>query len=90
MPLLEFKKLPQTNQEASRLKNLLQHEHKEPPQKTLPDKSINFYNLQNLLIMNPDYSQDELDNHANQLNDNNDAYWQSRDYDERPSDWDRR
>ncbi|MFC2413481.1 MAG: hypothetical protein ACFNQF_05645 [Bacteroides sp.] len=33
-------------------------------------------------------SQDELDNHANQLNPNNDAYWQSRGYDERPDDWD--
>lgn len=27
------------------------------------------------------------DNRANQLNDNNDAYWQSRGYDERPDDW---
>ena len=34
-----------------------------------------------------DYSQEELDNHANQLNDNNDAYWQSRGEDERPDDW---
>jgi hypothetical protein len=25
-----------------------------------------------------DYSQADLDNHANQLNDNNDAYWDSR------------
>ncbi len=32
--------------------------------------------------------QSDLDNHANQLNPNNDAYWQSRDYDERPDDWD--
>lgn len=32
-------------------------------------------------------SQDELDNHADQLNPNNDAYWQSRGYDERPDDW---
>ena len=32
-------------------------------------------------------SQADLDNHANQLNDNNDAYWQSRSYDERPDDW---
>lgn len=31
--------------------------------------------------------QSDLDNHANQLNENNDAYWQSRDYDERPDDW---
>lgn len=27
------------------------------------------------------------DNRANQLNPNNDAYWQSRGYDERPNDW---
>ena len=33
-------------------------------------------------------SQDELDNHASQLNPNNDAYWQSRGYDERPDNWD--
>lgn len=30
------------------------------------------------------------DNHANQLNDNNDAYWQSRGYDDRPDDWEDR
>ncbi len=34
--------------------------------------------------------QSDLDNHANQLNPNNDAYWQSRDEDERPNDWDDR
>ena len=33
-------------------------------------------------------SQDELDNRANQLNPNNNAYWQSRGYDERSDDWD--
>ncbi|MCY4474351.1 MAG: hypothetical protein OXC83_02825 [Chloroflexi bacterium] len=27
------------------------------------------------------------DNHANQMNSNNDAFWQSRGYDERPDDW---
>lgn len=27
------------------------------------------------------------DNHANQCNPNNDAYWQSRGEDERPDDW---
>ncbi len=27
------------------------------------------------------------DNRSNQLNPNNDAYWQSRDEDERPDDW---
>ena len=31
-----------------------------------------------------EYSQDELDNHANQMNSNNDAYWSSRGV----SDWD--
>jgi hypothetical protein len=30
---------------------------------------------------------DDLDNHANQLNANNDAYWESRDWDGRPDDW---
>lgn len=30
------------------------------------------------------------DNHSNQLNPNNDAYWQSRGEDERPADWDQR
>ncbi len=29
---------------------------------------------------------DDLDNHANQLNPNNDEYWHSRGYDERPDD----
>lgn len=29
----------------------------------------------------------DTDNHANQCNPNNDAYWESRDYDERPEDW---
>jgi len=37
-----------------------------------------------------EYTQDDLDNHANQLNDNNDAYWQSRGEDERPDDWEDR
>ena len=30
------------------------------------------------------------DNHANQMNSNNDAYWQSRGCDERPDDWEGR
>lgn len=29
-------------------------------------------------------SQSDWDNHSNQLNPNNDAYWQSRGFDERP------
>ena len=32
-------------------------------------------------------NQADRDNHANQLNENNDAYWQSRGCDERPDDW---
>ena len=32
-------------------------------------------------------SQQERDNHGNQMNPNNDAYWQSRGEDERPADW---
>ena len=35
-------------------------------------------------------SKDDLDNHANQLNPNNDAYWESRGWDERPNDWEER
>lgn len=35
-----------------------------------------------------DYSQEELDNHANQMNPNNDAYWKCRGFEERPDDWD--
>lgn len=31
---------------------------------------------------------DDDDNHSDQLNPNNDAYWESRGYDERPDDWD--
>ena len=30
---------------------------------------------------------DEMNNHANQMNPNNDLYWTARGYDERPSDW---
>ena len=30
---------------------------------------------------------DDRNNHANQMNPNNDAYWQSRGYNERPDDW---
>lgn len=37
-----------------------------------------------------DYSKEEQDNHANQLNSNNDAYWDSRGCDGRPDDWDTR
>ena len=33
---------------------------------------------------------DDDDNHADQLNPNNDAYWQSRGDDERPDDWQER
>ncbi len=31
--------------------------------------------------------QSDLDNHANQMNPNNDEYWHSRGYDDRPEDW---
>ena len=34
--------------------------------------------------------QSDLDNHANQLNPNNDAYWESRGLDERPDHWEER
>lgn len=32
----------------------------------------------------------DRDNHSNQCNQNNDAYWESRGYDERPDDWEER
>ena len=34
--------------------------------------------------------QADTDNRANQMNPNNDAYWQSRGEDERPDDWEAR
>ena len=34
--------------------------------------------------------QDDTDNRADQLNPNNEAYWQSRGEDERPDDWEDR
>ena len=34
--------------------------------------------------------QSNQDNHANQLNPNNDAYWESRGWDGRPDDWEER
>ena len=34
--------------------------------------------------------QSDLDNHADQLNPNNDAYWESRGEEEKPDDWDER
>ena len=30
---------------------------------------------------------DDMNDHANQMNPNNDAYWTTRGYDERPHDW---
>ena len=37
-----------------------------------------------------DNHQVDLDNHANQCNPNNDAYWESRGEGERPDDWEER
>ena len=34
--------------------------------------------------------QSDRDNHANQLNPNHDAHWQSRGEEERPDDWEER
>ncbi len=34
--------------------------------------------------------QSDLDNHADQLNPNNDAFWESHGWDERPDDWEDR
>ena len=46
-------------------------------------------NLQKTTKMNPNnnHNQDELDNRSQQLDPENDAYWQSRGEDERPEDW---
>ena len=35
-------------------------------------------------------SRHDTENHSNQLNPNNDAYWSSRGWDERPDDWEER
>jgi hypothetical protein len=35
-------------------------------------------------------TQADDDNHSNQMNDNNSAYWESRGYDDRPDDWEDR
>lgn len=35
-------------------------------------------------------SQADMDNHSDQLNPNNDAYWESRGEDGRPDDWQER
>jgi len=32
-------------------------------------------------------SNSNQDNHSNQMNPNNDAYWESRGWEERPDDW---
>ena len=34
--------------------------------------------------------QSDLDNHADQMNPNNDTYWGSRGYDDRPDGWEER
>ena len=34
--------------------------------------------------------QSDLDNHADQMNPNNDTYWESRGYDDRPDGWEDR
>ena len=40
------------------------------------------------ILMRGGPSQDDLDNHANQCDPNNDAYWDSRGYEDgRPEDW---
>ena len=36
------------------------------------------------------HSHADNDNHANQCNPNNDAYWNSRGYDDKPDDWEER
>ena len=50
---------------------------------------VNLKSMQRMSDPNDDreYSKDELDNHSDQLNPNNDAYWDSRGNDGRPDDW---
>lgn len=40
--------------------------------------------------MTHDPNQDDRDNRSDQLNQNNDAYWQSRGENDRPEDWQQR
>lgn len=35
-------------------------------------------------------AKNDNDNRSNQLNPNNESYWESRGYDERPNDWEER
>lgn len=35
-------------------------------------------------------TKENMDNHSDQLNPNNDAYWESRSWGERPDDWEGR
>lgn len=44
----------------------------------------NAHNKRKLLMSR----KDDMDNHSNQLNPNNDAYWDSRGHDGRPDEWD--
>jgi hypothetical protein len=48
-------------------------------------------NLKTISIMSwnssIDHTQDQFDNHSDILNPNNDSYWESRGFDERPDDW---
>jgi len=48
-------------------------------------KKINFA-LKKFIIMK-NFKKDDLDNHANQLNPNNDAFWKARGLDKRPENW---
>lgn len=55
-------------------------------------KDITIFNINKLLLKNggENMSKSDDDNHANQCNPNNDAYWESRGCDERPDDWENR
>ena len=43
-----------------------------------------------LEVKNVNDDKDDRDNHSDQLNPNNEAYWESRGEDERPDDWEER
>ena len=82
---LESKVLKQNQTEEKLAKTLFLPGHSEQVQKNQSSINLNLFIM--ALDPNYEYSKAELDNHSNQLNENNDAYWESRGYEERPEDY---
>ena len=61
------------------------HEPDMPPPPTIHHTAYFFTHHRRRYLMYD--RQSDADNHADQMNPNNDAYWESRGYDERPDDW---